>query len=203
MSKTTITYIHGWGSGPEIWQDVINELPEFTHKTLNLGFTGKEANIEFTNAIYVTHSMGTMVALKNAYKQINALIAINGFSHFMPFTKPQTLDRMLENLKQTPEQQMQDFWQTTNLPANQTINQNQLKQGLGWLKNWDTTNELESLTCPILSIYGDTDPILNKQRMNKHWDGYTTHIIKNAGHNIPLSHASFCANKIREAANAF
>lgn len=207
--KERLIFVHGWGCSPSIWDQTIENLPEFDCQTINLGFIGKNtsrtsANIADTNlepSIYITHSLGTMWALKFKKLSMKAFIAINGFSCFKSFTTPKTLKRMQLKLKRAPQIQMQEFYDTTKLPVSEDLNIEDLNTGLEWLMNWDLTEELKDLTCSVKSIYGDIDPILDLAQMQSHWSDYNSHIVEKGGHNLPLTNAQDCATIIKSIAH--
>ncbi len=206
MNNRHLTFVHGWGCGPDIWQPLIDQLAGLTCHTINLGFTSDVQDIEkspLEKSIYITHSLGAMWALKNRRDHMQALIVINGFSCFKTFTSPRILKRMQQKLNNDPRAQMQDFWSATGLPPRDHLNQGQLKHGLDWLESWDYANELDQLTCPVTAIFGNNDPILDTSLMQDHWRSYECYIIDNGGHNLPVTHHHKCAETIKEFINAF
>lgn len=199
-----MTFVHGWGCGPDIWDNIISKLPNIDINLINLGYTGEEKLQDSDtdkSTIYVTHSFGTMWALKHRTSNMKALIAINGFTCFQNFTTPRTLKTMQRNLQRTPETQMQDFWSTTALPHHKHFNTDALMTGLDWLTNMDCSDVLSSLSCPISSLYGDNDPILATDTMQKMWAGHASKIIKNGGHNLPAAEPKICSEFITECLN--
>ncbi len=201
MVKPSITFIHGWGCGPDIWDALIDHLSDLQCQTVNLGFTGSQENIEVTKSeksVYVTHSLGTMWALKNRYKQMHALIPINGFSCFKNFTQPHILKRMKMNLKQNSDMQMRNFWEASDLPESDEWNIENLYEGLGWLSQWDYTAALMNISCPVTAIFADSDSILDVNLMRKHWQNNNRVVIEDGGHALPITHSQVCADIIRK-----
>lgn len=204
MTEMRITFVHGWGCAPSFWNNVIKRLPNAKYQNINLGFIGNKQDLgsETESSLYVTHSLGTMWALKNRRPQINGLIAINGFTTFQQFTTPRILKTMGANLKRNSQKQMEEFWGSGRLPHHADINPSRLEAGLEWLANWNCESGLKNLESPVLSLIGDKDPILETDKMTEHWQAHETHICNGAGHNLPIAQSEWCAEHIRAFANA-
>lgn len=205
MKNNQIIFVHGWGCGPDVWDFVIPQLSEFDCRAIDIGFTSDHDSLDVIsqeNCVYVTHSLGTMWALKNKPKEMSALITVNGFTCFQRLTDLRSLKRMKLHLKRNPEGQMQEFWQTTDLPHSNQLNVDRLETGLDWLMEWDCSEELAALTCPVHSMFGDNDPILDIQHMKDHWVSHNHHIVKGGKHNLPKTHAKECADLIRGVVDA-
>ena len=193
-------FVHGWGMAPNFWDALIKRLPKLNARRVNLGFIGEESDLlehDTEEAIFITHSLGTMWALKKHHANIKALIAINGFSCFHPLTDERTLRTMKIRLEKKPEAQMKDFWDMCDLPHNENLNTERLKEGLEWLSSWDVQHELKTLTCPILAMAGRDDPILPMDNIQKQWTGFDLHICENGGHVLPISNTKWCADHIK------
>lgn len=201
-----IIFVHGWGTGSAFWDRVRARLPEMQTVAIDLEFIGGGQSsctaITRESSIYITHSLGTMWALKNHHRSVKGLIAINGFSCFQHFADERTLRAMKTRLQRTPEKQMQNFWKTSGLPPSDDLNVQRLKEGLAWLSSWDVKEELKDLTCPILSLAGAEDPILPLALMKEEWAGYDMRICEGEGHGLPLSHPDWCANHIKDFIHA-
>ncbi len=206
MKNTHLTFIHGWGCGPDIWLPLIEHFPDYICHNIDLGYTGEDsadpASLSDGKSIYITHSLGTMWALKNRTDHMSALIAINGFAAFKGFTSPRILKRMQDKLQKAPSEQMHDFWSAADLPHSNSINEARLKNGLDMLEHDDYTHIMKSLSYPVASIFADKDPILETNKMQKHWGDTEYTIIQNGGHNLPLSHHAECAKIIKDVINA-
>lgn len=208
-----IVFIHGWGEDPRIWGDLSPLLPAHNHHFIDLGFIGGEekSSLNLENpTLYITHSLGTMWALKHTDpKDVLGLIAINGFACFEEFTSPRTLQAMGKGVKRSTAKQMRSFWENCNLPENmqelyeQKLNRDALSQGLSWLSHWDMRKklqELKALNVPVLSLGGMQDAILPINTMQTHWKNMEHDVVikQEAGHALPLSHPDWCASKIEE-----
>lgn len=205
--ETNFIFIHGWGMDTGVWDKITTHLPAKNSYFINIGFTGEETYPTIPTdkpAIYITHSLGTAYALKRHKKNMNALIAINGFSNFTNFVEERTLQTMQKRLARNPSAQMQSFWhncgidEQTQNTLDPRLNKDKLQEGLEWLINWDTSKELNALPVPILPLGGDKDLILPLDKMKEAWSGFDLKIKKDGNHILPLSHPEWCIEKIKE-----
>ena len=197
--SSQFVFVHGWGMAPDFWDDLIDHFPSINAHKIDLGFT--DGQQELLNdipspSIYVTHSLGTMWALKKCHADMKVLIAINGFSCFKNFTTDRTLRAMKARLAKTPEAQMNDFWEMCNLPSSKELNVERLQEGLEWLSSWDMSSELKALHCPVLSLAGGDDPILPMDQMEKEWAGLNMHVQEKGAHALPLTDTQWCVDHI-------
>ncbi len=190
-----------------IWNELSQHIPTADKTFIDLGFTGTKPQTHIPSykpAIYITHSLGTLWALKHQHASMDALIAINGFSSFKSFSDERTLQMMQKRLKTTPIRQMKAFWKTCSIPQNiqntldPTLNIDRLHTGLDWLADWDETARLQTLSVPILALAGQKDLVLPIDMMKKEWHANTLEIQSAAGHALPLSHPEWCEQKIKE-----
>ena len=102
---------------------------------LNLGYRGaKLERSPYERAVYVTHSLGTMWALRHHARHMDALIVINGFHSFKDFTDPRILRAMKTRLQKNPDEQMKDFFERADIEADyKNLDTKNLKQGLEYL----------------------------------------------------------------------
>ncbi len=196
-------FVHGWGMPPSFWDSLIDCLPEIKAIKINLGFIGEEREFSeqsFQPSIYITHSLGTVWALKNRYPAIKALISINGFGCFKNFICARTLLAMKARLKRNPVPQMGEFWEMCGIPGgnDHSLNLDKLQKGLEWLASWDAGKELKFLGHPVLSLAGREDLILPVDTMKQEWDSFEMHIRKGGGHALPLTDPEWCVEKIKD-----
>ena len=199
-----IVFIHGWGCDASYWDQLAGHLPDKDHHRIDLGYLAPASNFDVLGndeAIYVTHSFGTMWFLQNQPQNLKALIAINGFSAFQHHADERTLKTMMLRLKRAPEKQMQEFWDVYDLPHSTTLNLPALQKGLRNMIDWDLKTELENLSCPVMSLIGRKDLILNNEIMRADWGKYELHVAEDGGHSLPVSHAQWCADKIKTFVN--
>lgn len=197
-----IICVHGWGCSPAFWQDLMAHFPKENIASIDLGFLGEENLLpQEQEAIYITHSLGTMWALKKRHKQIKALIAINGFSCFKPFAPQKTLLTMKQRLEKSPTTQMTEFWDKCGIEHKYpdiNLNVKNLQEGLDWLMEWDGSSELQALNGPVLSLAGKKDRILPLEAMKKEWHGFPFCVKEDARHALPQTHPAWCAQQIKE-----
>ena len=193
-------FVHGWGMAPDFWDGLIDCLPGIKTSRIDLGFIESSASLEKISdpAVYITHSLGTMWALKNHHADMKALVSINGFSYFQNFTDERVLRAMKTRLKRDPKAQMEEFWKSYGLPSSQNLNISTLQKGLEWLTSWDARKELEALTCPVLSLAGQNDPLLPLPLMKEEWEDFDLHICEDGNHALPLNNPQWCTDHIKE-----
>lgn len=203
-----IVFVHGWGMDFKIWDGISSHFSDDKSLCLDLGFIGEMQNTECSDAIYVTHSLGTMWALKHHAPDMKALIVINGFTCFHPFTAERTLRTMQKRLVRNASVQMRSFWSNcglseqvqNNLELNLdgVRNTDRLQDGLEWLINWDMADALRMLCVPVLSLNGHEDLVLPHDKMRAHWAGFDLQTHEHGGHILPLSHPDWCVDKIKD-----
>ena len=187
-----------------LWEGFHESFPKKQSYFVNLGFINNGDNVSSipfdSKSIFITHSLGTLWALKYHSHNMAGLISINGFVNFRNFVDKRNLLAMQKQLQRNPEQQMQDFWDMINFKndLDQNLNIDKLHEGLEWLINWDMSAKLSDLNIPILSLMGDEDRLLPLPKMEKEWLMADIKIMKNGGHILPLSHSKWCVEKIRE-----
>ncbi|PCJ98123.1 MAG: hypothetical protein COA45_08190 [Zetaproteobacteria bacterium] len=198
-----IVFVHGWGMNSKIWDAMSASFLEADCSVVDLGFIGGDENTQCSKAIYITHSLGTMWALKHHLSDIEALVVVNGFSCFLDFAQARVLRTMQKRLLRNPSVQMQSFWESCGVPddaQNQfsdPLNTDKLHEGLEWLINWDLSEPLRALQAPVLSLSGRNDFVLPHNKMKTQWAGYDMQTHEHGGHVLPLSHPQWCADQIK------
>ncbi len=208
----SIVFVHGWGFDAGIWDQLRARLTDVPTFTIDLGFRHAKNTVPELpvlpagELIAVGHSLGFLWLLKNKPFAWNKLVSINGFSKFIAADDfPSGLDarmlkRMIEQCKKDPQTVVADFFKTCGHEEKiETLNQDELVQGLLGLKDWDMRKTLRENQTPLLALAGDNDPIVprplteasfaNKKDTQLQWhDG---------GHLLPLSAPVWCAERIR------
>ncbi len=201
-------FIHGWGMDSNVWGEMSEYFPKEQCHFVNLGFIGEEKITvpNNKNNIFITHSLGTMWALKYHADNMAGLVAINGFTNFKHFTPERTLLTMQKHLQRNHLRQMHDFWKMCDIDIYnnaENLNIDRLHEGLKWLINWDMGKEFSDLNIPTLSLIGDKDPLLPTVKMEKEWQKADIKIAENGGHILPLSHPKWCIDKIKDFNRGF
>lgn len=192
-----IVFVHGWGLAPNFWDALTPSFSEHECGFIDLGFLGKENLDAAGPTIYITHSLGTLWALKNCAENMQGLVSINGFSSFRRFASKDALAEMQKSLKENPRAHMADFWQGIGAESSDKMNADRLAEGLDWLATWNVRAELKALPCPVLSLAGAQDNILPLPQMQKEWAGQGMAVCENGGHMLPMSHPDWCAQQIK------
>lgn len=198
-------FVHGWGTDPDFWERLRPHFPKKQSHFLNLGFIGHDQRIENHKApsdskrVYITHSLGTLWALKNKVADIDVLIAINGFYRFKSFSDERSLQAMKLRLERDPIPQMGDFWKKCGITKDKAdLNLQRLQEGMVWISKISAAKELGAYAKPVLCLCGDADPILDQDIMKKEWSGFPIKTLMGGGHIMPWSHPEWCANTIKE-----
>ena len=202
MNKVNITYIHGWGGEAGFWKELRAHLPSHHSQLIDLGYRNEPVLHvpSETKSIYITHSLGTMWALRHCINKIGRLIVINGFHSFRDFTNPVALRAMKRGIKQNPQVQMSEFFKQAGLPeAYCDWNQPELMKGLDMLMHDTYKEQLLNIKERIVILAGQNDLIISPEHMRKQWLGYDVKICEKGGHALPLTHPKWCAAYIIEA----
>lgn len=199
-------FIHGWGMDGGVFDDLSRALNAEPMKTIDLGFIkGGETSSHDTSspAIYITHSLGTLWLLREwrlkGMPSSGALISLNGFSCFTEFTDPRQLKLMQRGLAKNPAAQMADFWRRAGDGFEREagdLNPQRLSEGLSWLSEWDETETLKSLTCPVLALGSTEDSIVPIADFKATWQSHSFTIHETASHMLPLEEPDWCAENI-------
>lgn len=203
-----IVFVHGWGGDTFYWDELISEMKKLEmegvdagalqsqYARLDLGFTDQATRIDppFEKALYVTHSLGTMWALKQHKEHMSALVAINGFTCFHEFTDRRVLNAMGLKLKRNAMKQMVEFAHMANMQPAEHYNEECLAQGLSWLQSWDARESLQNLSVPAIAIAGSQDQIVPLKALEAQFGG--AFVKQDGGHNLAQTHAGWCANII-------
>lgn len=162
----TIAFVHGWGFGPEVWQDVLARLPGIEARCLDLGFFGPAEIALDGVTLAVGHSLGALWLLTE--RPDLPVIAVNGFSRFtatassapevaaFPGVPPRLVERMQKRLGSAPQAVLDDFRVRCGAgPANAPARPERLAWGLDLLAQGDARPAQ-----PIAALAGADDPIV-------------------------------------------
>ncbi|QQS57956.1 MAG: hypothetical protein IPN28_03830 [Alphaproteobacteria bacterium] len=200
-------FVHGWGNGPDFWDKTAAYFWDIPKTFIDLGFikgsfdglSDRSALSTGAKKVYVTHSLGTLWALKNRHMEMSALIAINGFYNFRVFSEEEALLSMKQRLTKDPIPQMGVFWRRCGIhPENSLLDLERLQEGMNWLIHDNATKEIRNLGLPVLSLTAKDDPVLPIKIMRQHWSGYPLQIRELGGHSLPWSEPRWCSTKIMD-----
>jgi pimeloyl-[acyl-carrier protein] methyl ester esterase len=201
-----LAFIHGWGFDKNVWMRVTDFFPDHTCHLVELGFTGKPEDTGIpSNAVVIGHSLGVMWALRHAPVTIKGLVSIAGFDCFHRHVLMRDIRAMERYLETDPEKQMKSFYAACGyIPFFniKTMNLGRLKQGLGWLKEWDERKMLKNYDCPVLALASQDDLIVPPDMSRDVWARYPLRMNDKGGHILPLTRPEWCAKNIEEFINA-
>ena len=207
-----LVFVHGWAFDANFWTPLQSRIEaiykdQISVTIADLGFLQDTQNIPFAqDAVYITHSLGTMWALKKRHESIKALIAINGFTQFSEFVGKNVLRAMKMRLNKTPHEQIGDFQKLCGLKNNidiTNINTPRLNEGLEWLEHWACSKELKALNVPVKVLAGEHDRICALSNMDKHWaeQGHNIELCPKGDHILPISQTQWCTEQIEAFLN--
>src|SRR5690606_23536261 len=94
-----------WGFGPAIWRQLAVHLPDVETSFADRGYFGGSGDEPPQEpSVFITHSLGALLALEQLPSQCRGLVAVNGFDRFVagkdsPGVAKRVLDRMLSRLE--------------------------------------------------------------------------------------------------------
>lgn len=191
-----IVFVHGWGMSSEIWREVQKHFRESV--ALDFGFIGNTKQTEIDHdAVFVTHSVGTVYALKHFRPHIKGLITINGFKSFKRFADEETLGAISNALDKDAHLYMSQFWRRCGWKDGFTgdLNIERLQEGLEWLVNWEENIEND---LPVIALAGTKDRVTLINDMKKEWSEACLRVAEGGGHVLPLTHAEWCIQQIEQ-----
>ena len=174
-----VVLVHGWGLGPDLWDDLCRAWPEVEAVRLDLGFFGPPAlTVDCAPGrpiVAVGHSLGVLWLLATRPFPWSALVSVNGFDRFTeapdfrPAVPRRLVERMLTRLEQDPAPVVTEFRRRCGLstPAPSTLNQATLAQGLRLLREADARAALPPT--PILALSAGGDAILPEGMAEPGW----------------------------------
>ena len=200
-------FIHGWAMAPSIWTELTERLPELEASFADRGYFGGEgAPAPDEPALWITHSLGTMLALRDLPETCIGLVAINGFDRFasgdgIAGIAPRVLDRMLSRLEGEVEPIVREFHRSCGAAEHPGEPLREpLRADLELLRNGDFRQISTALTVPVLSLQGAEDPILPadmRARTLRKTPDFRAFEHASAGHLLPLQAPDWCAEQLR------
>lgn len=196
---TNLVFVHGWGSGPFVWKNILPAFEEHNCHTVNLGFLGDE-NLKVPDEpfIGIGHSLGGLWLLKNYPDKMTGFISIASFNCFYKHTAQHILSKMQKNVIKNTTTQIKDFWHHAGMTQpKDIINIKPLKllEGLKNLSQWeaDIPKDLK-----IIALANHNDHIVPKKMTEDIWKNHNIHWINDGGHMLPITQSQWCIEHIKE-----
>jgi len=201
-----VHFVHGWAFDSSIWQALAALLPGVAPSFADRGYFGGAGDAAPQEpAVWITHSLGTMLALEDNLEHCQGLVAIAGFDCFCAGegaagVAPRVLDRMLSRFEIAPQQVVTDFRRQCGCDApTGPIEPEMLRADLAMLRNMDCRPKAVALSVPVLSLHGADDQILPAAMREQTLLGVPDirHLQHpTAGHLLPAEQPDWCAARI-------
>ena len=102
-------------------------------------------------------------------------------------------------LSKNPKAQMRSFYKMADMAyEDKDWNVARMSEGLDWLGSWDMSQELNKLSCPVLSLIGAKDRIVPLEAAQQQWQGRELKVCEDGAHNLPQTHTQWCASYIED-----
>ena len=198
MTRPTLLLLHGWGFDASLWDALRAELPEFAAATRDRGYFGAPAQPVVEGPVLaVGHSLGALLLAQEALANAIGLVAINGFDRFTGdgAAPPRVLERMRKRFAEAPAEVLDDFRARCGAGAAPAgIDPAPLAADLAVLAEADARKVRRP---PTLVLHGAADPILPPPMRATVFAPSIRATFPEAGHLLPLTHAEWCADRIR------
>ena len=213
MSDTEAIAYHGWGFDAECWQQLQTGFPdEITWKNFNRGYFGNKNAPAFSDMsafkVVATHSFGLHHCPPNQLKEADLVIIIAGFLHFHPkaaqFRRRSklVLNEMISRFEKEPHNVLKTFYRNVFHPRktftvpNKELNHSLLLDDLIRLNEADISLPELKKSASVCIFQGTDDAIVPKEKSRGLFERFGKKAqyfeIKNAGHALPITHASKC-----------
>jgi malonyl-CoA O-methyltransferase len=216
-AQLPLVFMHGWGFDATVWDGMREQLAESPAVMLEAGYFGREIvmpgeGVELPAAyVAVGHSLGAMRWLALHDPRCRGLVLVNGFPRFAASADfpegvaPRLIDRMLARLAVDPAAVVGDFRKRCGAedePEGGPVSK-LLEDGLRQLRDGDERSALAHIGVPVLVLAGDMDAIVPPALTTAAFaDAAQAQVrwCEGGGHLLPLTHASWCAEYVREFA---
>jgi len=196
---------HGWGFDARLWEPLRAALPGIEAAAVDRGYFGEAAGAPEGGGPWlgVGHSLGAAMLFADPPPGCIGLVAINGFDRFTGegATLKRVVERMQARFAEAPDGVLAAFRARCGAPPAPPIaDPARLAADLALLAAVDLRGRRASF--PILSLQGAADPILPATLRAEAFAGAERCEHKEAGHLLPLTHPTWCAERIRAFAGA-
>ncbi|WP_019831238.1 alpha/beta fold hydrolase [Sphingomonas sp. PR090111-T3T-6A] len=193
-----LVFLHGWGFDACLWDGVRAALPEFEAVAWDRGYFGApSAEAVAAPLIAVGHSLGAMLLAGALPEGCIGLVAINGFDRFAGegAVPPRVVERMRRRFGEAPAEVLADFrTRCGSEPPPAIRDEAALATDLTLLAEADRRGMVR---VPTLVLHGAADPLLPAPMRESVFAGAPHESLDGAGHLLPLTHADWCADRIR------
>ena len=199
-----LVFVHGWGSGPFVWKDMIDDFSDHQCHMVNLGFSGEEKlTVPESKFVGIGHSLGGAWLLKHYPNRLLGFVSVASFNCFYDHIPAQIISKMQKNIAKDVAAQVQDFWHHAGLdqPGGfKELKPLKLAEGLMWLKKWKSDIP-EDIPLKILASYDDY--IVPEKMTQDIWGDYGVIWRNDGGHMLPITQPEWCIENIKEFLNEF
>lgn len=207
MKVPTLHFVHGWAFDRTFWGPLRRALAGLSSVASDRGYFGQIDHPDVSGPVaVVSHSLGSMLALRDMPQDCVALVAINGFDCFVatsdaPGVPRRVMDRMLDKFRREPAEVVADFRRRCGESAPITdLATDRLHDDLSFLREGDERRRTIEVGIPLLSLHGGEDPILSAEQRATVFAGAADlqrAVHPSAGHLLPSSDPVWCAGHIR------
>lgn len=193
-----LVFAHGWAMGPDVWEDLIANLPaDFTVECLDLGYFDTPPITSFKGDIAVGHSLG-LLWLLSQNRPWKAAISLNGFTQFAKSSEcphgvsPRILDKMLTLMETDPMRCVQDFYKRYDISGKvpEILHSQRLIEGLRLLKEGHVSRP----SIPLLALVSGSDPLVSRELSEFCFGRIITSQV--CGHVLPKSDPLWCVDQM-------
>lgn len=199
-----LIFVHGWGSGPFLWKEMLEDFKDYNCHFVNLGFTGdKEISVPEGKFIGIGHSLGGLWLLKHYPERLSGFVSIASFSCFYEHIPQQVLAKMQKNIMRDTTDQLFEFWHHAGLDKKggfKNLNSLKLVEGLTWLSKWKTVVPKD---IPVKILASHDDFIVPEKMTEDVWQDFDVEWIDEGGHMLPLTQPDWCIGHIKSFIDGF
>jgi pimeloyl-[acyl-carrier protein] methyl ester esterase len=211
--KTGLAFLHGWGYGPETWEQWAAAFPGRPVALLDMGYFGPQ-RLELPHSpggwLGVGHSQG-FVRLLGLPVPWRGLVGFGGFLRFCTRpgkpggTPPETIDAMTARLDTAAGDVLNRFLRRCDHkgacpPPPEGEGLQRLREGLLYLRGLDLTPGPVGLP-PILLLHAANDrivsPLLAREAQDR-LPGAGLQLLDDGGHALPFTRVDQCLPPVRE-----